>query len=57
MGAFYRRGTAQEARPARGLVLAQTQKILPSRMLGYPQYALPNSSCLAAFADTSSRIR
>jgi hypothetical protein len=57
MGAFYRRCTAQEARPARGLVLAQTQKILPSRMLGYPQYALPNSSCLAAFADTSSRIR
>jgi hypothetical protein len=38
MGAFYRRRMVQEAHPVTELVLAQTPKVLPSRMLGYPQY-------------------
>jgi hypothetical protein len=54
MGAFYLRCAAQKARPIPWLVFAQTRKVLPSRIFGTAQDALPNSTFLAAFAATSS---
>jgi hypothetical protein len=42
MRAFYPRCTAQKARASGKLVPAQIHQVLPFRMLGYAQYALPN---------------
>jgi hypothetical protein len=37
-------------------VLAQTRKVLLLRIFVDPQYAFPNGSCLAAFADTKGAV-